>query len=49
VGAAESVRYAIVDLCSCRLVRVHCHAANWVLHSETLLYIYVRCVLALRR
>src|SRR5258705_221446 len=37
VGAAEGVRDAIVNLCSRCLVRVHGHAANWVLHSELLL------------
>src|SRR5262245_49630437 len=37
VGAAESIRYAIVGLRSRCLVRVYRHAANWILHSETLL------------
>src|SRR5215471_9738470 len=41
MGAAESVRYAIVDLRSRCLARVHYHTAHWVLHSEVLLCIYM--------
>src|SRR5439155_19992546 len=41
VRAAEGVRYALVYLRACCLVRVNCHAANWVLHREALLCIYI--------
>ena len=41
-GLQKAYDTAIVDLCARCLVRVYCHAAHWVLHSEALLCIDVR-------